>query len=134
MSQSGEILIGSQGGDHVSIKTSPQSFEGWRNAEIEVHCDCWIGRMSGNFMKGELGRFAQEIRTLHRDLAGTAELQPLEPNLTLTLTGDGKGHVAVDGEATNHFARGTTLHFRFDIDQTFLPRIAEALSHADPAS
>jgi hypothetical protein len=90
--------------------------------------------MSGNFMEGELGRFAQEIRALHRDLAGTAELQPLEPNLILTLTGDGKGHIAVEGEATNHFERGTTLHFRFDIDQTFLPRIAEALTGADPAS
>lgn len=85
-------------------------------------------------MKGELGRFAQEIRTLHRDLAGTAALQPLEPNLILTLIGDGKGHIAVEGEATNHFGRGTTLRFRFDIDQTFLPRIAEALSDADPAS
>ena len=85
-------------------------------------------------MEGELGRFAQEIRTLHRDLAGTAALQPLEPNLTLTLIGDGKGHIAVEGEATNHFGLGTTLRFQFDIDQTFLPRIAEALSDADPAS
>ena len=134
MSQRSEILIGSQGGDHVSIKASPRSFEGWRNAEIEVHCDCWIGRMSGSFMKGELGRFAEGIRALYRNLAGTADLQPLEPNLILTLSGDGKGHVAVEGEATNHFERGTTLRFRFDIDQTFLPRIAEALSDADPAS
>lgn len=134
MSKRGEILIGSQGGDHVSIKTSSRNFEGWQNAEIEVYCDCWIGRMSGSFMEGELRSFAQEIRTLHRDLAGTAALKPLEPNLILTLIGDGKGHIAVEGEATNHFGHDTTLRFRFDIDQTFLPRIAEALSDADPAS
>jgi hypothetical protein len=85
-------------------------------------------------VKGELRSFGQEIRTLHRDLTGTAELQPREPNLILTLTGDGKGHVEVEGEAINHFERGTRLHFRFDIDQTFLMGIAEALSDADPAS
>jgi hypothetical protein len=85
-------------------------------------------------MKGELGHFAQEIRELHRSLTGRAELQPIEPNLILTLTGDGKGHVAVEGEATNHFERATALQFRFDIDQTFLMRIAEALSEADPVS
>ena len=85
-------------------------------------------------MKGELGRFAQEIRTLHRNLDGVAELQPIEPNLILTLAGDGKGHIAVDGEATNHFESGTTLHFGFNIDQTYLIGIADALSDADPAS
>src|ERR1700744_6004315 len=104
MIQNSEILIGSPGSDHVSIKTSSQNFEGWRNAEIEVHCDCWIGWMSGSFRTGELGRFAQEIRILHRALAGRAELNPLEPNLILTLIGDGKGHIAVEGEATNHFS------------------------------
>jgi hypothetical protein len=90
--------------------------------------------MRGSFVEGELGRFAQEIRTLHRDLAGRAELQPREPYLILALTGDGKGHVAVEGEAINHFERDTMLRFRFNIDQTFLMRIAEALSDADPTS
>jgi hypothetical protein len=133
MTQAGEILIGSPGGDHVSIRVRSFGYdrEGWNAAEVEVHCDGWTGRMGANFMKGELGRFAQEIRELGRNLTGTAEMNPLEPNLTLTLVGDGKGHVAVDGVARNHFDRGTELVFHFGIDQTFLADIAKALSAAD---
>ena len=132
MVQTSEILIGSAGGDHVSIKIGSPNREEWRGAEVEVRCDGWIGRMRASFMKGELGRFSEEIRQLHRKLSGSAELQPLEPNLTLALTGDGKGHVTVDGTARNDFAGGTRLVFRFEIDQTFLDDIADALSDADP--
>ena len=82
-------------------------------------------------MNGELRRFAQEIDALRRKLSGTAELNPLEPNLRLALTGDGKGHVRVDGTARIHFDTGTRLDFSFEIDQTFLADIAQALSDAD---
>ena len=87
----------------------------------------------GKFNKGELARFAEEIRRLHHDLVGTARLDPIEPNLVLTLTGDGKGHVLVDGVARNHFVSGTQLMFKFGIDQTYLKGIADSLSDADSA-
>jgi len=85
-------------------------------------------------MSGELGRFGQEIHRLRRSLSGIAELQPLEPNLVLSFAGDGKGHIAVDGAAQNRFHLGTKLVFHFDIDQTYLNQIAEALIEADPAA
>jgi hypothetical protein len=83
-------------------------------------------------MSGELGRFAHEVRKVYKSLTGTAELNPIEPNLILTLKGDGKGHVEVTGRGINHFGSGTSLQFRFDIDQTYLIGIAEALAAADP--
>lgn len=132
MIQTNEILIGSQCGDRVSITISSQGFESWHSAEIEIHCDGWVGHIRGSFMAGELGRFAHEVRKLYKSLAGTAELHPIEPNLILTLKGDGKGHVEVTGTGTNHFESGTSLQFRFDIDQTYLVGIAEALAAADP--
>jgi hypothetical protein len=58
-------------------------------------------------MKGELSRFAEEIRCLHRNLSGTARLQPIGPGIILTFTGDGKGHIIVDGIARNHFETST---------------------------
>jgi hypothetical protein len=84
-------------------------------------------------MGGELARFAGEIRRLHRQLHGTAKLEPLEPNICLTFTGDGKGHVTVQGIAQNNFAGRTELRFGFTIDQTYLEEIANSLNHADPA-
>ena len=83
-------------------------------------------------MNGELRKFAQEVDALRRKLSGTARLSPLEPNLRLTLTGDGKGHINVEGTARNRLGSGTKLEFEFEIDQTFLGKIARALNEADP--
>jgi hypothetical protein len=132
MSENGKVLIGTEGSDHVSITLrGRRSFEGWSGAEVEIQCDSWIGHARACFMKGELARFAKDIRRLHSSLSGTAVLQPLEPNIVLELTGDGKGRITVEGEAQNNFASGTKLIFRFKIDQTFLRPIAAALDHAE---
>lgn len=130
---SNEIVIGDKGADFVLLKAVGRGTEGWSSAVIEVRSDGWMGSFRGNFMKGELARFAEEVRQLRHDLSGNAQLQPIEPNITLTLTGDGKGHITVDGSARNNFASGTKLSFRFTIDQTYLETIAHSLSQADPA-
>jgi hypothetical protein len=57
------------------------------------------------FPERELAAFAQEVRRLHRDLLGTARLRPIEPNIALTLTEDGKGHITVDGVAQNELCK-----------------------------
>lgn len=132
MAETVEIVIGNKGADFVSLRVRGRGPEGWSNAEIDVHCDRWVGSLKGSFRKGELSQFAQEVRRLHHDLVGTARLQPTEPNIALTLTGDGKGHIAVDGRARNNFSTGTLLTFRFTIDQTYLEAIADSLSEADP--
>jgi hypothetical protein len=82
-------------------------------------------------MQGELSRFAQELRILYEQLNGKAILAPMEPNLELSFTGEGKGHVEVEGTARNNFHTGTELSFRLDLDQTYLPAIAKALADAD---
>lgn len=126
MSDNPEIVIGTKGGDYVSI----QILGRW-SANIGVRCDGWSGDIRGTFFKGELLGFAEEISRLYRDLTGTAQLKPLEPNITLTLTGDGKGHVTVEGTARNHFQTDTLLKFQFTIDQTYLKSIGESLTAAD---
>lgn len=71
-----EIVIGNRGSDHVSLHVRQHDPEGWARADIEVRCDGWIGSVRACFMKGELARFAEGIRGLHRDLNGAAELNP----------------------------------------------------------
>ena len=89
-------------------------------------------KFGASFVQGELSRFAQQVQNLHKHLHGKATLEPMEPNLRLSLSGDGKGHVEVTGMARNQFHTGTKLTFRMDLDQTYLPAIAKALANLDP--
>jgi hypothetical protein len=132
MTKTGNIVIGNKESDFVVLEITGLEPGGeWASANIEVHRDGWTGTMKGSFMKGELARFATAIRRLHRDLTGVAQLDPTEPNIVLTLTGDGKGHVTVDGVARNNLTSGSRLTFRFTIDQTYLEGIADSLNDAD---
>src|SRR5579864_8755206 len=119
MDQIREIRIGGRDAECVSIRrTSRTGSEGWFKTEIEVQCDGWKGKFGASFMQGELTRFADEIQTLYKELRGEATLEPIEPHLTLSLTGDGIGHIRVVGTAENHLGHGTRLAFTLEIDQT----------------
>ena|ERR1700678_1072911 len=132
MAEMKEIRIGGRDAEFVSIrKLSSCDPEGWFAAEITVQCDGWRGKFGASFMKGELTRFAEEIQKLHENLRGEAMLAPLEPNLTLNLKGDGKGHIDVMGTAQNRLGLGTQLSFSLEIFQSYLPMISENLRAAD---
>jgi hypothetical protein len=132
MGANSEVLISGQTGEHLTIRrVTAIGPESWFNAEVEIRCDGWHGKFLASFMQGELSRFARELQILHEQLSGKAILAPLEPNLELSFTGDGKGHVEVKGIARNNFHTGTKLSFRLDLDQTYLLAIAKALADAD---
>jgi hypothetical protein len=128
-----EVLIGGDADSRVTIRRcSINGPEQWYDTEIEVRCDGWRGKIEASFMQGELSRFGEEVGKLYQHLDRTATLEPLEPNLTLSFSGDGKGHVAVVGVARNEFHTGTHLTFKISLDQTQLPTIAKALVEIDP--
>ena len=127
------IVIGNVGADFVSIVAGQPGVEGWFGADIEMRCDGWYGKTGASFMKGELRRLAQDLRSLQHNLSGTATFKPLEPHVQMHFAGDGKGHIVVEGEACIRFESGTRLHFLIDIDQTYLGGIITALFSADPA-
>ena len=68
-------------------------------------------------MRGELARFAEEIQILYEELTGEAKLEPIDPHLTLSFAGDGKGHIEVVGTVRNQFISGTKPSFCLDVDQ-----------------
>jgi hypothetical protein len=128
-----EVVIGAPDGNRVVIhRQTSNDRESWFHAAIAVHCDGWYGQFKASFMRGELSRLAQDVRALYQRLDGEAVLDPVEPNLVLSLTGDGKGHVRVRGTAQNRLSSGTHLSFEFQIDQTYLPAISKSLSEMDP--
>jgi hypothetical protein len=101
--------------------------EGWVCGKADVHCGPWLERVKVEFYMDELPRFGEEIRQLYHDLKGTAALDSIESDLTLRLTGNDRGAIEVAGTARSQFATSSELSFRFFIDQTFLPKIADSL-------
>jgi hypothetical protein len=129
----GRVSVGSAEAEHLTINVVNQEPDNWRIANVEVACGIWKGDFRWRFYNGELRRFAQQVNDLYRTLTGIANLEPMEPNLTLKMTGDGKGHVIVEGKAEPEYYAGTYLVFRIALDQTELPSIVAALMAADPA-
>jgi hypothetical protein len=80
---------------------------------------------SGSFIRStEILGFLNEIRVLYDELNGRAELSCLEPELGISMEGNGRGGVSVIVNLTpDHL---TQRHkFEFGVDQTYLqPLIA----------
>ena len=131
--ESGHVVIGRAENERLTIEVVSPEADDWRVSHVEVACGIWRGSFRWNFYKGELRQLAYDVQQLYRTLSGTASLVPMEPNLTLNMTGDGKGHIAVEGRAEPEFYTNTYLDFGFALDQTDLPAIATALLAADPA-
>jgi len=127
-----QIVIGKAESDHVSIEVASHSPDGWTGTKVRVVCGTWKGSFDWDFQTGELGRFGEEVQQLYETLSGSASLDPLEPNLKLRMTGDGKGHTKVEGHAEAEFYTRTHLVFTLSLDQTELPAIVRSLMAADP--
>ena len=126
-----EILIGLAGSDHVAIVCGSRfDREGWKRAEVRVACDVWQGGFKTSFHRGELNRLAAELSELERALRGEVWFRPMESRIELRFSGDGKGHVSVQGRAASE--PDVSLTIKFDMDQTFLKQIAADLLAADP--
>jgi hypothetical protein len=128
MSVTEEIVIGNKGGDYISIlRGASYSAEGWRSAEVHIRCGGWHGSFRMSFFKGELEKFGEDLSALHRGLTGQVELKPFESNLTLHFSGHGKGHINIQGKAYSSLSVDTQLSFAFEIDQTYLKGVIDAL-------
>ena len=132
VTEKGEIRIGGKVAELVSIRrVSRNDREDWFYTEVEVRTNGLQGNIRASFRRGELTRFAEEIEVLYQKLRGEATLEPLEPHLTLSFAGDGKGHIEVTGTAQATMGSGTKLAFSLSVDQTSLPRIAKDLRATD---
>lgn len=124
------ILIGHAEDERVTITLLGYA-HAWWETRVDVVCGVWRGSFGWYTFAGELRAFGEEVRRLYGSLSGTARLMPMEPNLAIEMTGDGKGHIIVTGKAEAGLGSCTHLTFRFAIDQTELPAIAAALIRAD---
>ncbi len=94
--------------------------------------DVQVGRFRGDFQASlrvdEFEPFLAEVRALQDDLGRSARFETMEDWLSLSLKGDGLGHISVEGMTRDEAGQGNTLTFRFKIDQTFLPELVRELA------
>jgi hypothetical protein len=137
LADSTEILIGDSGGQHVLIRPLARSHPGlfdywdgnWIVCDVEIAAGGFRGNFRADLRSEEFHAFLEEVAGLSRMLEGTATFSTLEGQIAFSLTGDGKGHVRVQGEAVDEPGTGNRLHFGFEIDQTYLPEISRALEY-----
>lgn len=109
--------------------------DNWLLVAINVSVGGFSGRARAAFGAGELVRFSQQLHLLYDSLSGSAEFRTLEDQLSLTLVGDGRGHIRLTGEFLDDAGIGNRLSFTLDFDQTLLHdsiRALDAVIHAFP--
>ena len=94
--------------------------DNWLTATIAVCVGGFSGRVGAAIVTDELVRFAQQLHRLYEELSGSAEFSTLEGQLSLTLSCDTRGHVALRGEVLDQAGIGNRLSFHLDLDQSFL--------------
>jgi hypothetical protein len=99
----------------------------WVAVDIVIAMGGWQGRYEASLRAEEFERFYAEVTKLRDGLSSPAEFVTMEDWLWLRLEGDGRGHVHVQGRATDQPGVGDTLSFAFDIDQTDLGPLASEL-------
>ena len=94
--------------------------DNWLTVKIGVQAGGYHGKADATIMTSEVTEFTSELRTLFETLSGTAKFQTLEGQLSLELTGDGKGHIELTGEVKDKPGIGNRLQFTLQIDQSQL--------------
>ena len=109
--------------------------DNWLAVDISVAAGGFRGHTSASLMTAELVSFSEQLHVLYERLTGTAEFTTLEGQLSLRLTGDGRGHIQLAGLVLDRAGIGNRLSFTLDFDQTFLPlsiRDLDAILRAFP--
>lgn len=94
--------------------------DNWLRVSVQVNVGSFSGSFKAAFLTSELIEFREGLCSLYESLTGSARFATREEQLELNLTGDGKGHIALSGIATDAPGIGNRLEFRIDLDQGHL--------------
>lgn len=94
--------------------------DNWLTVLIFVQAGGFTGKIRAAILTGELTILLKQLRALHTTLAGTAEFTTMEEQLHLLFSGDGKGHIELEGSLADQPGIGNRLHFSLQFDQSQL--------------
>jgi hypothetical protein len=114
----------------VSVLRPERPDNEWLIVQVEVTAGGFRGSTSAHIRTSELAGFAAQLQPLYQTLSGTARFETLEGQLELHLTGDGKGHINLEGLVRDQCGRGNHLNFHLEFDQS---QLAQSIKELDAA-
>jgi hypothetical protein len=100
--------------------------EDWLGGDVSVSAGSFRAGFRGAFQSHDFQKFAAELRSLWQTLAGRATFVTREGQLELKVSGNGRGGIAVLGEACEHDPHNR-LTFELTLDQTYLEPVLREL-------
>jgi hypothetical protein len=94
--------------------------DNWLVVDAAVSVGEFRGHVRSAMLTSELVRFSEQLHELYQNLTGVAEFLPMEGELALKLSGDGRGHIHLEGELVEYVGSCCRLSFRLSFDQTQL--------------
>jgi hypothetical protein len=117
-----EILLRGSAADVLTLRF-PRADDDWLTTEGSVELGWLNARFAGALLIGELVAFRAALEQLYKGLYGTACLAAIEAFLTLTVEGDGHGHIIWTVQVWYPVGMESRLSFVLEQDQTFLPSV-----------
>ena len=99
----------------------------WISCRAKIHVGGFNGSADLYLGAGDLQQLSDQLEDLYRSLSGKAELNTIEGQIALKLTGDGKGHIRLEGSLLDRCGVGNKLMFVIEYDQTLLWQTVSAL-------
>ena len=123
------FTLGTDAGDHliVEIDGRPDERDDWVAATISVQAGAFFATIDATLVTCDFPRFRTQLETLYKTLSGNATFDTIERQLQIDCVGNERGGITINGIVQDRVGDGNELRFRFDIDQTYLPRIISEL-------
>ena len=121
--------LGTDAGDHliVEIEGRPDERDDWLTATMSAHAGAFTATIDATLVTCDFPRFRTQLESLYKTLSGSANFDTIERQLQITCVGNERGGIAINGIVQDRVGDGNELRFRFDIDQTYLPKIISEL-------
>ena len=100
----------------------------WFETKVFIQVESFTGAFQSLVDHHALLKFQQELQLLYQTLQGSAQLEPIEKQITLKLSGNGRGGITASGAAWSRPCYGNHLEFSFEMDQTFLLAVLAQLN------
>jgi hypothetical protein len=135
MSNPIDVTIRGSGSDVLRIvvqgRSHPRSTDywdgNWITVEIEVHAGRFRGRYPACLRTTDFLGLKDNLAEAHRSLKASIEFEPMEEQLAMRISGDGRGHFTAECRAQDEAGIGNVLEFELHFDQTEIPPVLRSL-------
>lgn len=101
--------------------------DNWVRGSVHVSVGAFNGNFPAAFLTSDFAEFRGQLLKLSDALEGVASFSTLEDQLSLELTGNGRGGFLLKGVALDAPGTGNRLEFDLAFDQSYLSAVVKGL-------